>query len=465
MKPTDIHPTSVALYLLPVENRIPYRFGSVTATRSTCLRVRMEVEDRNGNRAVGWGESPLGVGWSWPGDAPNRDETMLDLCRMLAERWSQLRVWGHPIEVGNHVLEVLLPEAQQDINQSPDLPDIPRLPSLVCNAPFDLALHDAYGVLLGKPVYDTYNATFMSGDLSAFISPAEHVDISFDGLYPQDFLARPRDTRVPAWHSVGASDLLTDEERTGDEPDDGYPVVLGDWIRRDGITCLKIKLTGEDPLWDFERIRRIGEVAAVHDVLWLCTDFNSTVKNVEHVNGILDKLMMDHPRIYQSILYVEQPFPYDLEANPIDVHTVAARKPLMMDESAHDWRIVEMGRLLGWNSVALKTCKTLTGALLTNCWAKAHGMGVMVQDLTNPMLAQIAHVQLAANVGTMMGLESNSPQFYPDASKPEAAVHPGVFTRKDGCLDASTVIGPGIGYNIDAIDRTLPEPECSYSSA
>ena len=34
------------------------------------------------------------------------------------------------------------------------------------------------------------------------------------------------------------------------------------------------------------------------------------------------------------ILYVEQPFPYELEANPIDVHSVSARKPLFMDESA-----------------------------------------------------------------------------------------------------------------------------------
>ncbi len=34
------------------------------------------------------------------------------------------------------------------------------------------------------------------------------------------------------------------------------------------------------------------------------------------------------------ILYVEQPFPYDLEAHRIDVHSVSARKPLFMDESA-----------------------------------------------------------------------------------------------------------------------------------
>ena len=62
------------------------------------------------------------------------------------------------------------------------------------------------------------------------------------------------------------------------------------------------------------------------------------------------------------ILYVEQPFPYDLEAHRIDAHSVSARKPLFMDESAHDWQLIRLGRALGWSGVALKTCKTQTGA-------------------------------------------------------------------------------------------------------
>jgi len=58
-----------------------------------------------------------------------------------------------------------------------------------------------------------------------------------------------------------------------------------------------------------------------------------------------------------------------------------------MDESAHDWRPVRLGRSPGWTGVALKTCKTQTGALLALCWARAHGMTLMVQDLTNPRVS------------------------------------------------------------------------------
>ncbi len=90
-------------------------------------------------------------------------------------------------------------------------------------------------------------------------------------------------------------------------------------------------------------------------------------------------------------------------------------------------------------------------------------MTLMVQDLTNPMLAQIPHVLLAAHAGTIMGVETNSMQFYPEASKPEAAVHPGLYRRRGGTVDLSSIRGPGFGYRVDEIERTLPEP--AFSSA
>jgi hypothetical protein len=150
--------------------------------------------------------------------------------------------------------------------------------------------------------------------------------------------------------------------------------------------------------------------------------------------------------------------PYDLERHDIDVRELAARKPLFMDESAHDWRHIRLGHARGWNGVALKTCKTQTGAILSLCWAKAHGMQLMVQDLTNPMLAQIPHVLLAAHAGTIMGIETNAMQFYPEASRAESTVHPGLYRRRHGEIDLSTIRGPGFGCRLDEIRRILPEP-------
>jgi len=457
---TDISPVSVDLYFIPVQTRVPLKFGPETLTSVICARVCVTVANGQGQKAQGWGETPLSVQWAWPSNLgyQERCDAMQLFCRMLAEAWAQFDRQGHPIELGSDFTESTLPGLLGKLNRErgKQAEPMPHLAALVCCSAFDLAVHDAYGKLLARDVYSTYNGEFMNKDLSCFLKPADGCDISFAGKYVSDFLNLPPATRMPAWHLVGGKDLLDASELTGEEPDDGYPVLLPDWIKRDGLTCLKVKLRGNDSSWDYERLIKVGEIAINHDVLWLTSDFNCTVTDPAYVNDILDRLMREYPGIYQMILYVEQPFPYDLEENQIDVHSVSARKPLFMDESAHDWKLIRLGRSLGWTGVALKTCKTQTGALLSLCWAKAHGMTLMVQDLTNPMLAQIPHVLLAAYAGTIMGVETNAMQFYPAASAPEEAVHPGLYRRRNGQVDLSTLSGPGFGYRLDEIKRDLP---------
>src|SRR5205085_11869131 len=125
---------------------------------------------------------------------------------------------------------------------------------------------------------------------------------------------------------------------------------------------------------------------------------------------------------------------------------------------ALDGKMVRLGRKLCWSGLAQTTCKTQTGAILSACWAKAHGISLMVQDLTNPMLAIIPHVLLAAHVGTIMGVETNAMQFYPEASAPEARVHPGLYQRRHGNIDLSSIGGAGFGYRLEEIQRLLPPP-------
>jgi L-alanine-DL-glutamate epimerase-like enolase superfamily enzyme len=451
------------LYFLPVETRVPLKFGTETLTHVTCARVRVRVRDARGCEDDGWGETPLSVQWAWPAGLPyeERHEAMKALCSDLARAWADFEVTGHAIEVGHAFIEQRLPELLAAANAiRPAGSQMPHLAALICCSAFDIALHDAYGMIAGLPTYSTYTGEFMSMDLSHYLEPADGTGISFASQYPAGFLVAPP-RRLPAWHLVGGKDAVSRDELTGQEPDDGYPVLLSDWIARDGLTCLKVKLRGNDCDWDYERLVQVGRLAIDHDVTWLTADFNCTVKAPGYVTEVLDLLMDEHPRIYQMMLYVEQPFPYELDENRIDVHAVSARKPLFMDESAHDWRKVLLGRSLGWTGVALKTCKTQTGALLSLCWARAHGMTLMVQDLTNPMLAQVTHVLLAAYAGTIMGVETNAMQFYPEASAPEAQVHPGLYQRRSGKVDLSTIGGSGFGYRLGEMDRALPEPDVS----
>jgi hypothetical protein len=63
---------------------------------------------------------------------------------------------------------------------------------------------------------------------------------------------------------------------------------------------------------------------------------------------------------------------------------------------------------------------------------------------------------LGARVGTIMGVETNAMQFYPEASAAEAEVHPGLYRRRDGMVDLSSIRGSGFGYRLDEIRRELP---------
>ncbi|MEM8670773.1 MAG: mandelate racemase/muconate lactonizing enzyme family protein [Planctomycetota bacterium] len=457
---TDVVVESVDVFYLPVQMRMPLKFGAESITEATTIRVAVTVRDGKGKTAVGWGETPLAVTWAWPSQTltyQQRLDIVMELCDTLANGWVVADDAGHPIEIGHAFVENHLPNLLQTFNLKHPSNPVPHLAALIATSAFDIATHDAYGQLHQKDIYETYNSEFLSHDLSHFLTPADS-SISFEGQYPSDYLNSEPPTAIPVWHLVGGLDPLDQQDLSGEEPDDGYPVTLRQWLETDGLDCLKIKLRGNDADWDFDRIVAVGQMAKEFAADCLSADFNCTVTDPAYVNEILDRLKNQHPDIFDMLLYVEQPFPYDLEANQIDVHSVSKRKPLFLDESAHDWKFVALGHKLGWTGVALKTCKTQTGALLSLCWAKAHGMPLMVQDLTNLMLAQIPHVRLAAHAGTIMGVESNGMQFYPQASAMEASVHPGIYQRRDGELDLSTLSGPGFGYREADIHRQLGEP-------
>jgi hypothetical protein len=49
-------------------------------------------------------------------------------------------------------------------------------------------------------------------------------------------------------------------------------------------------------------------------------------------------------------------------------------------------------------------------------------------------------------------------QFYPDSSLPEEQVHPGLYRRRGGTVDLSSLRGAGFGYRLEEIKRELAKP-------
>ena len=187
------------LYLLPVETRVPLKFGAETLTHVTCARVELGCRacgttGSDSTVHVGWGETPLNVQWVWPSYIPlvERERALVAFTRMLLDEWVSFAEAGHPMDAGYRFLTHTLPVALERFNLSEraGAEPMPELAALVCCSPFDIALHDAYGKAVGKTVYECYGPDDVPHDLTQFFGEPE-----FAGRYVADYLSPPQ-TRV-----------------------------------------------------------------------------------------------------------------------------------------------------------------------------------------------------------------------------------------------------------------------------
>jgi L-alanine-DL-glutamate epimerase-like enolase superfamily enzyme len=295
----------------------------------------------------------------------------------------------------------------------------------------------------------------MKYDLSKYLGS------NYKGIYIGDFIKKKYDEKIPVFHLVGGLDKLRRSELDASDPKDDLPNTLDEWIEKDGLICLKVKLKGTDLDWDINRTLEVVNIAheikdrAGNSTLYFSADTNEQCEHPDYIVEYLRKIREKSERAYRELLYVEQPTERDLRLHRFDMTKAAALKPVILDESLTSLEDLKLARSLGWSGIALKACKCQTHSLIFASMAEKEGFPYTVQDLTNIGISLIQSVGLAARLNPMMGVEANSRQFFPDASKPEAAVHPGIYTRKDGMLDTGSMKGFGLGYQIEKINRKL----------
>ncbi len=431
--------------------RTPLKFGVGVVRAITGLTVRARVENRAGRVADGYGYILLSDLWAYPGAVPHetRDAAMRDFAQRFCDLATTPGEFSHPLDLYLH-LKPELPRLCQEVTKKHTLAEpFPLLAALVCAAPTDAALHDAFGRANGICSYDGYGPEFVGHDLALWCGP------EFAGKYLSDYLRPTYQPTLPIFHLVGGVDKLRRSEVTDEDPHDGLPVSLEEWIERDGLRCFKVKLVGSDGDWDVERTAQVAEVIAhTYDCLgiegrfYLSTDSNENNPDPASVVEYLEKLRVRSPLAYESLLYVEQPTERDLSAHRFDMREITKYKPVIADEGITDVEKVRLARDLGWSGVGLKTCKGHSSSLLYMAMCTEFGMTYTLQDLTNPGLSLVHEAGLAARINTLMGFEYNARQFLPNAASDLQARHPGLFTVREGQVSTDTLADVGLGYRV-----------------
>ncbi len=331
------------------------KFGGRVVEDVTIANVTCQVELRNGSRSTastfGLGSMTMGVAWAWPSPLLSdvqKLRAVLALMRKLVD-WLHQEQWpGHPLEIC-HLLSEHRSGLAKMVESELGLPEsIPPLAQLLAGSPIEAALFDGQAKALRVSSYKLLGHEFVNSDLEPYLGP------DYRGLYLEQFVRQTPCPSMPLYHLVGALDPLSNAEL--ERPiGDGLPETLGEWIVRDGLTHLKIKLAGDDFVWDVHRILQVDQVASAHAAnprsLCYSLDFNERCQSSRYVLELLDELKARSGQALSRVQYIEQPTHRDLARHPENVmHEVAKRLPVVIDESLWAWKACDWQ----WNKVTVE---------------------------------------------------------------------------------------------------------------
>lgn len=449
-KSTDVRVKDIRVTFESIPYRTPLKFGGRIVDHAVLINADITVETHSGRYAVGHGSMPAGNVWAWPSaavDPDNTEKVMKAYASAVGELFDSYPGFGHPLEIEYEVSAEYDHQARRVPASLGISEAIPPLAQLVCASPIDAALHDGFGRLHKANSFNTLSKEFCNRDLS------EYLDDQFKGEYLDRYTLREPVASLPLYHLIGALDPLTTADVTN-RPSDTLPVTLGEWIKADGLTHLKIKLAGDQLDWDVDRVLAIERVCQEVQTARGCAqwvyscDFNEKCSSADYVIEFLNRVKSGAPAAFDRIQYIEQPTSRHLDApNPVDMHAAAKIKPVVIDEALVSYESLLKARELGYSGVALKACKGQSESLLMAAAAQKYGMFLCVQDLTCPGASFLHSCSLAAHVPGIAAIEGNARQYCPTANTKWAKRFPALFQVKNGRVETSKLNAPGLGFH------------------
>jgi hypothetical protein len=469
-----LHVDEIELYERDVTLRMPFRFGVVTLREAPQAFARVRISDDQGRSEWGFSAEVLAPKWFDKNEGLTNEEnfdqlrTSLSLARDSYLAAAPTTAFGLPVEAHqDHIVAARF----RGLN------------SLVAT----------YGpALLNRAVLDALCRIHQTSFYAAIQNNLPGITV--DGMTPDlagfdldGFLKalKPAST-IHARHTVGMVDPLTAADQSvADRVNDGLPETLEEIVTTYGHQYYKIKVGGDLPA----DIARLTAIADVLDRLAgdykLSLDGNEQYEDAEGVVELLDK-MAETPaleRFCDNIIFIEQPIKRAVALKE-DVSAIAARHPVIIDESDGNFDAFPTAKQHGYRGVSSKTCKGFYKSILNTArciqWSAEEGAGgpgyfMSAEDLTIQGGVGIQQDLALVNLLGLGHVERNGHHYVhgmsganaPGAEQAAfAAAHPDLYrTEKgetfvnitNGELQIGSLDCPGFANNIEPDWRSMRE--------
>jgi len=441
-----------------IETRVPFRFGNVEMRRLPHLLLRLTLES-NGKVATGVAADHLLAKWFTKNAAVTTEEEtaqmidVVDTARRIAE---SAPAAATPFD--------LWWEIYQEQHRHGKAKGWPPLLTSFGVTLIERAILDAYGALHGKPFGQLVREEGLGLDLSRIHAPLKRRRAA-------EFLPPSPLHRMALRHTVGLLDPLTAAEaRAAGAPHDGLPVSLEEYIRVDGLSRFKIKITA-----NFEK--SVAQLRNLTPLLeretggnYHCTlDGNESFRDLAEFRKFWDLLLSegDLAPFLDRLIFVEQPLARDTAFRD-DIRAAfrgCARPPrLIIDESDGELDSLPRALACGYDGTSHKNCKGVFKSLANLALLRHRGTPFIFsgEDLTN--IGPIALPQdlcVAQNLG-LEDVERNGHHYFaglPDFSRPAwpslLRTHSDLFRElaggrvalriENGFLDGGSLLRHGLG--------------------
>lgn len=339
--------------------RIPFRFGIKTATAGKQMVLALRLRLTDGREATGYAAEALSAKWFDKNPALSDDQNHHQLRRAVALARDAYTAAGPSTAYG------LFATSYAAHNAACAAEALNPLIASFGTAMLDRAVLDALCRATGSSF-----AGAMHGNLAGITMGEPAPDLA--GFDIDGFLA----SLLPApgiaiRHTVGLVDPLT----AADHPtrvDDGLPETLEEVIAARHGRFYKVKIGG-DAAADLDRLRRIASLldAGAGDYR-VTLDGNEQFTDQTAITDFYAQLQTD-PALQNfapRILCLEQPIRRD-RALAQPVTDLAARVPVIIDESDGALDTFRQARALGYSGVSSKVCKGLYKSILNAARAQA----------------------------------------------------------------------------------------------